>query len=185
MNTTSRRFALWLIAALLCMLFYIKSREPRLSVGGTAFSSFSPTGIMVKINGNVPSPGMYWLKSGTTVGTVISMTFPDSADFMLTGSNSGKLLQQGDTVTVTSQSLQLTEITVSRMSAKEMIVLGIPLQPDCMTVEDWVALPGIGPALAKMILADRQQNGDYRTIEALQRVPGIGKEKLRQLKQFF
>jgi competence protein ComEA len=184
-NTISRRFALWLIAALLCALFYMKSRTPQLPVEDTAFSFFSSTGNLVKIDRNGAARGIYRLKPGMTVGSVIFMTYPDSTNFTLIGSNSNKLLQQGDAVTIASRDRQLTEIIVSRMSAREMIILGIPLQPDCMTADDWVALPGIGPALAKAIIADRQQNGDYHSIEAVQRVPGVGKATLRQLKQFF
>jgi len=43
-------------------------------------------------------------------------------------------------------------------------------------------LPGIGPALARAIVADREARGPYRTIEELQRVRGVGAATLRALK---
>jgi len=43
-------------------------------------------------------------------------------------------------------------------------------------------LPRIGPALASRIVADRRSNGDFGSLEALQRVRGIG-PKLAQLLQ--
>lgn len=35
-------------------------------------------------------------------------------------------------------------------------------------------LPGIGPSLARRIVADREARGPFATLEALDRVPGIG-----------
>ncbi len=44
------------------------------------------------------------------------------------------------------------------------------------------ALPGIGPATALKIVADREANGPYKSVEDLGRVAGIGPKKLEQLK---
>jgi competence ComEA-like helix-hairpin-helix protein len=35
-------------------------------------------------------------------------------------------------------------------------------------------LPGIGPSLARLIVADREARGPFATLEALDRIPGIG-----------
>lgn len=43
-------------------------------------------------------------------------------------------------------------------------------------------LPGIGPARARAIVADRRANGRYRSLEDLARVPGIGPATLAALK---
>jgi competence ComEA-like helix-hairpin-helix protein len=42
------------------------------------------------------------------------------------------------------------------------------------TAVELEALPGIGPALARRIVADRESRGAFATVEALDRVPGIG-----------
>ena len=42
-------------------------------------------------------------------------------------------------------------------------------------------LPGIGPARARAIVEDRSRNGNYRTLEELSRVRGIGEVTLRRL----
>ncbi len=42
-------------------------------------------------------------------------------------------------------------------------------------------LPGIGPARARAIVEDRSRNGNYRTLEELSRVRGIGEATLRRL----
>ncbi len=42
-------------------------------------------------------------------------------------------------------------------------------------------LPGVGPALARAIVRSRQQDGPFRTLDDLRRVPGLGEKKLGQL----
>jgi competence protein ComEA len=43
-------------------------------------------------------------------------------------------------------------------------------------------LPGIGPTLAAAIVQERERNGPFRTVEDLNRVPGIGDGRLSQLR---
>lgn len=45
-------------------------------------------------------------------------------------------------------------------------------------------LPGIGPAKAARIVADRTANGPYRSLEELGRVPGLGARSLERLEPF-
>lgn len=44
-------------------------------------------------------------------------------------------------------------------------------------------LPGIGEALARAIVADREANGPYTRVEELTRVPGIGEKRLEALRE--
>ncbi len=45
-------------------------------------------------------------------------------------------------------------------------------------------LPGVGPALAGRIVADRTARGPYRGVEDLDRVPGIGKRLVERLRPY-
>jgi competence ComEA-like helix-hairpin-helix protein len=49
------------------------------------------------------------------------------------------------------------------------------------TAVELEGLPGIGPALARRIVADREARGPFATIEALDRVPGIGPALMARL----
>lgn len=46
------------------------------------------------------------------------------------------------------------------------------------TLEEFVALPGIGPALAKRIIAYREAHGPFQSIEDLTKVQGIGPQNM-------
>lgn len=50
------------------------------------------------------------------------------------------------------------------------------------TASELEALPGIGPVLARRILAYREAQGPFRSVEELQEVSGIGPARLSQLK---
>ena len=47
---------------------------------------------------------------------------------------------------------------------------------------EWGQLDGIGDALARRIVADREQNGPFRSIDDLRRVRGIGPKTLERMR---
>jgi competence ComEA-like helix-hairpin-helix protein len=49
------------------------------------------------------------------------------------------------------------------------------------TVEDLVAIEGVGPALAKRIIEHRDANGPFQSLEDLRAVPGVGRKTFRAL----
>jgi competence protein ComEA len=59
---------------------------------------------------------------------------------------------------------------------------GAPVDLNAATAADLDALPGIGPATAAAILAHRDANGPFRSVDDLLDVRGIGEAKLEQLR---
>ncbi len=57
-----------------------------------------------------------------------------------------------------------------------------PLNVNTADVATLQALPGIGPALAERIVADRKARGLFRTPEDLRRVPGIGPKRWERIR---
>ena|SRR5687767_919444 len=58
------------------------------------------------------------------------------------------------------------------------------LDVDRASVDDLIRLPGIGPALAARIVADRVAHGAFGGPEGLLRVPGIGVKTLARIRGF-
>ena len=71
-----------------------------------------------------------------------------------------------------------TERTVSR---EELAPDLSPLDLNTATAAELAALPGIGEALAERIVAYREANGAFASVEELLEVSGIGEKKLAGL----
>lgn len=52
------------------------------------------------------------------------------------------------------------------------------------SAEDFAKLPGIGPELARRIVAFRQKHGPFRRVEDLLAIRGIGPKKWRALRPY-
>jgi competence ComEA-like helix-hairpin-helix protein len=72
--------------------------------------------------------------------------------------------------------------SVAPIPAPLRLTLGLPLDLNQASEDDLVALPRIGPVLARRILAERQRGGRFVTVEELRRVRGIGPATLQRLR---
>jgi competence protein ComEA len=64
------------------------------------------------------------------------------------------------------------------LAGPELVLLGRPVDLNAASAEDLAAVPGIGPALAAEVVADREARGAFPSVEALRRVRGIGPARL-------
>lgn len=141
--------------------------------------------ISLRIAGDVPKPGVYQFPKGATLGYVINMTLSRPAVSSWGDPLLFRKMETGDIVTFRPGANEHTGLTVGSMDARERMLLGIPLNPDLMDCEDWDALPGVGPELAKSIVDERHKNGEFGAVECLERVPGIGPKRVEALKRYF
>ncbi|MBJ6800659.1 ComEA family DNA-binding protein [Geomonas propionica] len=185
MMPRGQRLALWCLALLLTLTLYMKGRSPAHQAGGAAFSRYTGQGITVRLAGKLRHPGVYRLPPGTDVATAIKMTVPAGEETASVTGPATRKLASGDVVTLGGSSGGKGVISVTKMGAKERMLLKIPLHPDLLQEEEWDLLPGIGPALSRRIVADRQENGAFGAVDGLLRVPGIEAGKLAAIRKYF
>jgi competence protein ComEA len=110
------------------------------------------------IGGAVANPGIYSLKEGDTLQTLLS-----------------------DAGIEPDADLSHIELYVPREGEDQS-----PQKIDINRAEPWLleALPGIGEVLAQRIIDYRSENGPFRIIEDLLKVSGIGQATFEQIKDY-
>lgn len=181
----SRRIVLFLSATILVIALFTRGHRPSYDDGKVAFLHSGSTEITVRVKGPGPSSCVYSLENGAMVKDVIFLTACPSAPYMTEKGLLERVLQNGDIVELSVDDQQHLFVITRRMKATEEMLLGIPLDPDEMDLDDWESLPGIGPVLAQRIIDYRQKNGAFGPIEAVMRVPGVGEKKFLQMKRYF
>lgn len=185
MTSRGSRFALCGVALLFFASLFLPGRLPVQPTGIAPFFHRVDGRITIRLAGDFPHPGIQRLPVSTSPGSVIMMTLgphPPAVRFL--GLRRSRLFT-GDVLTLSLGRGEPADLSISTMGVKEQMLLGIPLDPDRMGVEDWAALPGIGPVLAQRIVTDRQSNGAFGSLPGVLRVSGVGPGTLRRVERFF
>lgn len=71
----------------------------------------------------------------------------------------------------------------------DMVIESVSSQPAKINInqascEELTVLPGIGPQLASRIVEYRNAHGDFKTIDSLANVQGIGQAKIEDIKPY-
>lgn len=74
--------------------------------------------------------------------------------------------------------------TMQALRSGPKIAPGEPIDLNLATVQQLQTLPGIGPALAERIIADRQEHGNFKTVNDLTRIRGIKAKTVEKLAPF-
>jgi competence protein ComEA len=146
--------------------------NPGIPISTYASSSLSVQDIgqiVVDVKGDVQTPGLVTLYAGARVADAIAAA--------------GGVIQGADVTTI-----NLAE----KLSDGQMIFIGdaqsMPLNSDprinlnLATETELDSLPGVGPVMAGRIIAWRDSNQKFHSIEELQEVPGIGPKVFANLK---
>ena len=136
--------------------------------------------VTVDVAGAVNSPGVYALPGDSRVIDAIkaagnSLTGTDLSDL-----NLARVIRDGEQIYVSPT--EKTKIPVGRKFAVKKAEPTSPININRATAKQLETLNGIGPVLAKSIVAYRAANGPFITLEDLDKVSGIGPAKFAQFK---
>jgi len=135
-----------------------------------------PHYVFVEITGEkVPNPGIYAFDQPPALAEALRR-----AGAAPEGMTAPSPLTSGSRVEVDGQG----RVRVGRMAGARLLTLGLPLDVNEATAEDLERLPGLGPELARRIVAHRREHGPFRRLEDLEAVEGITPRKLARLKPY-
>ncbi len=155
-------------------------------------SSDQKTTLFVHVAGEVISPGLYELASGSRVDDAIKAAggFNDAADRHVLNLASGlhdeqQIIvpsinnDQGD-IESTSNDSEPTSKNVETANTQGSGRINI----NTASLKELMSLSGIGEATAKKIIDDREKNGRFQSPSDLQRVQGIGAKRYESIKDY-
>lgn len=143
--------------------------------------------LFVHVGGSVADPGLYELAGDARVQQAIDAAGGFAEDAAIDALNLARQVQDGEQIIVPSmQQATGSEAPVSADSGASAVSSGGAfahgkVDINTATVDQLQQLNGVGPALAQRIVADRQANGPFKTVEDLKRVSGIGDKKFASL----
>lgn len=183
-----QRVAITLIAVVVTLVLFAKGRQTGTISELTAFSYKQPdNSIMIQVSGDVGHPGMYRTTDKKMTIDAIFMAKPLCPSLLIP--LQAQLLmpmQAGDAVHLICKSPDNKAlVSKTSMKASQLLTIGLPLDLNTMSQEDFELLPGVGPALARRIVELRHKNGGLMMVDDLLQVNGIGEKKLEHLSHYF
>ena len=142
--------------------------------------------VFVHVSGAVVRPGLCEVPKGARVADAIEAAGGLDEDALADSVNLARVVADGEQVHVASQSQQAGEAEAGDAQPGETAgatTAGFPVNINTATQEQLVALPGVGQSTAAKIIADRQANGSFKSVDDLKRVSGIGDKKLESLRE--
>lgn len=127
--------------------------------------------IVIDVKGDVNSPGLVTLSAGSRVADAIAAAGGLAIDADVSNINLAERLSDGQMIYVGQSQSSGIGIGVDRR-----------INLNLATVAELDTLPGVGPVMAGGIIAWRDLNQRFHTIDQLQEVPGIGSKVFKNLK---
>jgi competence protein ComEA len=140
-----------------------------------------PENVMVDVKGQVASPGVFELPSGSRMQDAIDAAggfLPTADDRAI---NLALKVQDEMSIYVPKTGEEIIQPSASTGHSPEAGETAVNL--NTATETELTTLPGIGPSKAAAIITYRTDNGNFQKVEDLKEVRGIGDKTFEQLKE--
>lgn len=136
--------------------------------------------LVIDVQGEVVNPGLYEVPLGSRVGDAIKAAGGVRKGVSTSSVNLARFLEDGEQLFVAGVDANFS----SPMGGFSSSAVGGKLNLNRASESELDGLPGVGPVLAKRIIAYRNENGNFATVDELRKVSGIGPAKFGELQGF-
>jgi competence protein ComEA len=180
--TTMQRRTLGVIAAVLIALslfVVVSGKSEEVVVEAIVPTQMIAPALIIDVTGEVVSPGVYELPAGSRVIDAIKAAGGARPKAALSDLNLARVIKDGEQIYV--DPVYKAGVTI-RAGSKAAAPRG-PININRASTSELDSLDGIGPVIAKRIIAYRTINGPFIAVEDLLKVSGIGDAKFAQFKE--
>lgn len=132
------------------------------------------------ISGEVNNPGIYSIKQGDRIADVIEMAGGTTENADLYGINLAKYVNDEDNIIIPGKTdntgVDKSEVSVQNNSSASLINI------NTADADELMSLNGIGEKLAEDIIAYRNENNGFKTIDEIKNVNRIGDAVFNKIK---
>ena len=153
-------------------------------------SQAAPAPLRVHVGGAVAAPGVYDLAEGARVLDAVEAAGGFAEGAARDALNLARAVSDGEQVVVPSEADIAAQEAVSAGAGGAAAGAGASaaaggaggkVNINTASAAQLDTLPGVGASTAEKIVADREANGPFKTVEDLKRVSGIGDKKFAEL----
>lgn len=148
--------------------------------------------IAIHIIGEIKKEGIIYLPKGSRIVDAIEKAGGSTKEADLTQINLAYILEDGQKIYIPNKKEKINEYII-KSNGNTFIQEGDKSQSilskendkvniNTATLNELDSLPGIGPSTAQKIIDYREKNGEFKKIEDLQNVKGIGNAKYEEVK---
>lgn len=147
-------------------------------------SLFLPRQLIIQVSGEVRNPGIYVFNPPVTVNEALAGA--GGLHSQLNPDPGWTRVEVGHArhVHITATGDGFARLRLGWMDASSRLALGVPLDVNQASAAELAQVPGITPALAERIVAQRNSLGGFSRLEDLRAVKGIGPVTLKRLQPY-
>ncbi|KAF1679559.1 helix-hairpin-helix domain-containing protein [Bacillus mexicanus] len=138
--------------------------------------------IVIDIKGAVRHPGVYEMRTGDRVSQAIEKAGGAGEQADEVQVNLAEVLQDGTVVYIPKKGEETAVQQATSGSDQSGERKGALVNINTATLEELQGISGVGPSKAEAIIAYREENGRFQTIEDMTKVSGIGEKSFEKIK---
>lgn len=141
--------------------------------------------IIVHVSGEVSNPGIIELKEGSRIADAIEKAGGSTEYADLSKINLAYEIKDGQKINIPSKQ-EIIEVYIQEEAGENVLeneVKNSKVNINTALQTELETLTGIGPSTALKIIDYRKENGEFKSIEDIKNVPGIGESKFENIEE--